>query len=189
MMGRSTGCATHRSALLAFAERSELGPGSPAAFAHLDGCRRCQADLAEIVLTVHAIRRTLAVARTADPPPDGWDRLRERVQRPVAGAWAARTSLAGVIVGAGLVAALIGPTANLRPSSGLREPGPRPADLAACTKAELRSEAAPLNRPRFDPAVLSIASPGAADATWSGPDGLGRSAASVHVDIPPARAD
>ena len=100
-MGRSTGCATHRSALLAFAERSELGPGSPAAFAHLDGCRRCQADLAEIVLTVHAIRRTLAVARTADPPPDGWDRLRERVQRPVAAAWAARTSLAGVIVGAG----------------------------------------------------------------------------------------
>jgi anti-sigma factor RsiW len=190
MMGRSTGCATHRPALLAFAERSEQGPDSPAAFAHLDGCRRCQADLAEIVLTVHAVRRALAEARAVDPQPDGWERLRERVQRPVAGAWAARTSLAGLIVGAGLVAALIGPTANIRPTaSGLREPGPRPADLAASTKSELRGEAAPLNRPRIDRTVVSAAAPVVSDATWSGPDGLGRTAAAIHVDIPPARAD
>lgn len=190
MMGRSTGCATHRPALLAYAERSELGPDSSSAFEHLDRCRRCQADLTEVVLTVHAVRRALAEARAVDPPSDGWDRLRERVQRPVAGAWAARTSLAGLIVGAGLVAALIGPTANMRTAaSGLREPGPRPADLAASTKAELRGEAAPLNRPRVDRTPVPAAPPVVGDATWSGPDGLGRSSASIHVDIPPARAD
>ena len=190
MMGRSTGCASHRPALLAYAERSERGPDSPAAFEHLDRCRRCQADLTEIVLTVHAVRRTLAAARAVDPPADGWDRLRERVQRPVASAWAARTSLAGVIVGAGLVAALVGPTANVRPAtSGLREPGPRAADLAASTKAELRGEAAPLNRPRVDRTPVSAPAPVVGDATWSGPDGLGRSAVLIHVDIPPARAD
>ena len=50
MMGRPTGCSIHRPALTAFAERSERGPGIGPAFDHLDGCRRCQADLTEILL-------------------------------------------------------------------------------------------------------------------------------------------
>jgi hypothetical protein len=192
MMGRPTGCASHRATLAMFAERGERrvgDPGTAAAFAHLDGCRRCQAEVADTRLAIHALRRTLASASTADPATDAWDRLRARVQRPVANAWAARTSLAGVVVGAGLVAALIGPTAAFRLDQGIQqEPGPGSAVLRARTVADQRAETAFLTRARPERPRQASVPAIAPTATWSGPDGLGRPAP-VRVDVAPDRAD
>ena len=189
-MGRSTGCSTHRAALAAFAERSERGAGTGAALEHLDRCRRCQADLTELLLTVHAVRRTLAEAGALEPPSDAWDRLRSRVQGPVASAWGMRSTLASAVVGAGLVAALIGPTAILRPADAVgQEPGPPPAALKARTAADQRAETAFLSRARPEHQERSILPEVVASAVWSGPDGLGRGVFSVHAGVPPERAD
>lgn len=189
-MGRVTGCAAHRAALAAFAERSERDASTAAAFDHLERCRRCEAELAETLLTIHAVRRALADARAVDPPPDAWVRLRKRVQRPVAGAWAARASLAGVVVGAGLVAALVGPAAVFRPKDALEhEPGPPRAVLRAQTVADQRAEAEFLSRTRAERPPRAIVSEVVPVTSWPGPDGLGWSSATVHVDVPPARAD
>jgi hypothetical protein len=192
-MGRATGCGAHRAALAAFAERSERDASTAAAFDHLERCRRCQADVTETLLTVHAIRRTLAEARSVDAPPDAWVRLRRRVQRPAAGLWAARASLAGVLVGAGLVAALIGPTAVIRPRDAIeREPGPPWAVLWAQTVADQRAETAFLSRmsrTRAEPPPDRVVSEIVPVTNWAGPDGLGRTSPSVHIEVPPARAD
>lgn len=190
-MGRPTGCASHRPALTAFAERSERGPGTDAALEHLEVCRRCQADLTGVLLTIHAVRRTLDGSGTMDPSADAWDRLRVRVQRPVANAWAARTSLAGVVVGAGLVAALVGPATVISPGrADGREPGPDPAALYASTIADQRAEFEFLTRPRTERLpVRPVTSDTARTAAWSGPDGLGRPEPRVRVDAPTERVD
>jgi hypothetical protein len=190
MIGRASGCAAHRAALAAFAERSERDSSTAAAFDHLERCRRCEAEVAETLLTIHAVRRALADARAVDAPPDAWLRLRKRVQRPVAGAWAARASLAGVVVGAGLVAALVGPTAVFRPTDPLeREPGPPQAVLRAQTFADQQAEAAILNRNRAARTPAVIVPEVVPVTNWLGPDGLGRIGSTVHVDVPPARTD
>jgi hypothetical protein len=189
-MGRSTGCSTHRTALAAFVERSERGPTTEVAFEHLDRCRRCQAELTELLLTVHAVRRTLAEAGSVDPPPDAWVRLRGRVQGPVASAWGMRSTLASAVVGAGLVAALIGPTAVLPRADALgREPGPAPADLKARTADDQRAETAFLSRARPQRPLRSAVPDVVVTAAWSGPDGLGRAVASILIEVPPERAD
>jgi hypothetical protein len=190
MMGRSTGCSAHRTALAAFVERSERGPATYVAFEHLDRCRRCQAELTELLLTVHAVRRTLAAAGTVDPPPDAWVRLRSRVQGPVANAWGMRSTLASAVVGAGLVAALIGPTAVLPPADAVgREPGPAPAVLRERTAADERAESAFLSRARPERPHSLVVPDVAVTAAWPGPDGLGRAAASIRAEVPPERAD
>lgn len=191
MRGRPGGCRVHRAALLDFVDRRELGPGTPAALEHLDCCHHCRTELAATVLAIHAVRRLLAEARTLEPPGDAWERLRERVQRPVASAWQARTALAGVVVGAGLAAALVGPSVVWRPRDLVeREPGPGPAVLLTRTMAEQRAEAAFLNRVRVGRAVpersLDVVP---ATVNWSGPDGLGRAEVAVAPDVPLARAD
>ena len=190
-MGRASGCGSHRAELLAFAERAERGPRTAAAWDHLAVCRRCEADLTEILLAIHAVRRTLEDARAVEPPADAWDRLRTRVQRPVGGVWRARSSLAGVIVGAGLVAVLVGPVAVFRPSAVVdREPGPAPAVLHARTEADQRAESAFLSRARAErprPTVTAVEA--GTSGSWSGPDGLGRATTAIRIDLPPDRAD
>ena len=190
-MGRSTGCSAHRATLAAYAERSERGPETVAAFEHLDRCRRCQADLTELLLAVHAVRQTLAEALAVDPPPDAWIRLRSRVQGPVASAWGMRSTLASAVVGAGLVAALIGPTAILRPAEAVgREPGPAAAVLQERTVADQRAEEAFLSRARQErPVVRQLVPEVVTNAAWSGPDGLGRVVTTVRTEVPPERAD
>lgn len=191
MRGRPGGCGIHRSALLDHVDRREPGPGTTAALDHLDRCQRCQAELAATVLAIHAVRRALAEARGTEPPGDAWERLRTRVQRPVASAWQARSALAGVAVSAGLVAALIGPAAVWRPRDVVeREPGPGPAVLHDRTVADLRAEAAFLGRARAVRAVPER-SPSIVPATvnWSGPDGLGRVESAVTPGVPQGRAD
>ena len=189
MMGRPTGCPTHRAALEAFAELGERGPATAAAFDHLERCRRCEAEITETILAVHAIRRLLAEARTVEPPADAWARLRQRVRRPVADAWRARSSLAAIALSAGLVTAFVGPTAVIRTGdvSG-REPGPAPEVLREQTTADQLAESAFLSRVRVAPQRSTVPTV-VPTAAWSGPDGLGRVAAPVHVDAPPARAD
>ena len=194
MMGRSTGCASQRAALLGYAERSERGPEMVAAFEHLDRCRRCQADLTGSLLTVHAVRRTLAEAVAVDPPADAWLRLRE--PRPGAG----RERLGHALdrsparsSAPGSWRALIGPTAILRPADG-GWPGAGPAGRraqGADTTADQRAEAAFLSRPRAErPAVRAGRAGGRPPtAAWSGPDGLGRVVPTVRIDVPPERVD
>ncbi len=191
MMGRASGCGSHRAELLAYAERAERGPRTDAALDHLAHCGRCEADLTEILLTGHAVRRLLAEAATVDPSADAWDRLRTRVQRPVASAWRARTSLAGLVVGAGLVAALVGPVAVFHSANdAVSEPGPPAAVLQARTEADGRAEAVFLSRVRVEPTLppvtVVVEAPAAA---WSGPDGLGRAVPPIKIDVNPARAD
>lgn len=191
MRDRPGGCGIHRAALLDFVDRRELGPGTPAALEHLDRCDHCRTELAATVLAIHAVRRLLAEAMALEPPGDAWERLRARVQRPVASAWQARSALAGVVVGVGLVAALVGPSVVWRSRDLVeREPGPGPAVLLARTVAEQRAEAAFLNRVRVGRAVpqrsLDIVP---AAVNWSGPDGLGRAEVAVAPDAPRARAD
>lgn len=191
MMGRFTGCASHRAALAAFVERAERGPATAAALDHLERCRRCEAELAETMLAIHAVRRLLEPVRALDPPSDAWDRLRGRVASPVPRAVGARTSLAGLVVGAGLVAALIGPVAVFRTTDATeQEPGAAPAVVSARTVADQRAEAAFLSRARTErtPRVDSVPAT-APSGAWAGPDGLGRPAAVARIVVPPERAD
>ena len=156
MRGRPSRCRSYQDDLLDFVDRRELGSGTPAALDHLDRCDRCRTELAATVLAIHAVRRLLAEARAVEPPSDAWERLSARLQRPVASAWQARSALAGVVVSAGLVASLVGPSIVWRPRDVVEhEPGPGPAVVVARTVAEQRAEAAFLSRVRV--AVPAVA--------------------------------
>lgn len=82
MIGRPQGaCSVHRAALVDFVERRATGPDSPAAFDHLARCARCEQELTEVAQTVFALRRLGERASRIEPPPDGWNTLRERLER------------------------------------------------------------------------------------------------------------
>ncbi|MEO8229779.1 MAG: hypothetical protein ABI628_08450 [Chloroflexota bacterium] len=171
--------------MLDFVDRRELGPGTPAALEHLDRCAACRNELATYVLAIHAVRRLLAEARTVEPPGDAWERLSARVQHPVTSAWRARSALAGVVVSAGLVAALVGPAVVWRSHPLVEgEPGPGPAIVLARTVAEQRAEAAFLNRVKLAPALPGRAEFVPTATYWAGPDGLGRTEVAVAADVP-----
>ncbi len=190
MIGRTGSCGPHRDALVDFVERREHGPATRPALAHLDRCRRCEAELGATLLTIHAVRRVLGEAARVDPPADAWERLRIRVQQPVAGAWQARSTIAGMIVSAGLVTALVGPSTVLRPQGPVEdEPGPAPAVLHARTVADLRAETAYLGRVRLErPTPPTETEVDLGTVRWRGPDGLGKPEARA-VDEFPTRAD
>ncbi len=190
-MGRRPACGRHRAALYDFVDRRESGPDTRAALDHLERCGACEVELTEVALTIHALRRALALPARATPGPDAWVHLRARVQRPVRGAWQGRSTLAGVLAGAGLVAALVGPAAVFRPSGTVQdEPGPPPAVLRAHTVADQRAEAAFLNRVRAERAAPVVESPvEPTTAIWFGPDGLGRPESAARRDVAPGRTD
>jgi hypothetical protein len=189
-MGRTDSCRHHRDTLLDFLEQREHGPSSAAALAHLDRCRSCEAELGATLLTIHALRRVLGEAARVDPPADGWDRLRTRVQRPVAGVWQARTAVAGLAVSAALVTALVGPATVFRPQGVVEdEPGPAAAVLNARTVADQEAESAFLGRVRLErpkPSTVPVVDLGTVQ--WRGPDGLGKPQAHVSDEVP-TRAD
>jgi hypothetical protein len=145
-MIRAGDCALHRAALEAFAERHEIGPATMGALAHLDRCRACAMEVEQIALTVVAIERLAADAiRVAtesaeDGPvkaPDeraAWSRLRARVDRARPPAWRWRTQLGGVLLGAAIVAAAIGP-------SSLPRRGAAPLDEAGSVPSAVRDPA------------------------------------------------
>lgn len=190
MIGRTEPCHRHRDALLDFLERREHRPGTADALAHLDRCRRCEAELGSTLLAIHALRRVLGEAARVDPPAEAWDRLRVRVQRPVAGVWQARTAVAGLAASAALVTALVGPAAVFRPDGVVEgEPGPAAAVLNARTIADQQAESAFLGRVRVErPKPSPVPAVDLGSVQWRGPDGLGKPPAHVSDEVP-TRAD
>jgi len=51
------------------------------ACAHLRTCHRCARQLTDYLLVANRLRRWGADVRAAEPPPDAWSRLRDRVAR------------------------------------------------------------------------------------------------------------
>lgn len=190
MIGRSDPCRRHRGALLDFLEHPDHGPATTAALAHLDRCRGCEAELGSTLLTIHALRRVLGEAARVDPPAEAWDRLRIRVQRPVAGVWQARTAVAGLAASAALVTALVGPAAVFRQEGVVEdEPGPAAAVLHARTIADQDAESAFLGRVRVErPKPSTVSAVDLGTVHWRGPDGLGKPRAHVSDEVP-TRAD
>ncbi|HXG39589.1 MAG TPA: hypothetical protein VNJ28_01490 [Candidatus Limnocylindrales bacterium] len=138
MIGRSA-CRRSWPALVAFVDRREHGPETPAALDHLDRCPSCRAEIERVALAIAALARLGKETRRVDPPPGAWARLRRRLARPNEGAWRARSAIAGLAVAVGLVAGLIGPsTAFERHIITAQELGTDPA-LIARKDARIRS--------------------------------------------------
>ena len=147
MIDRRTDCSRYRFDLEAFVDRHEVGPTTAAALAHLETCPSCEEEIEQLALAVFALRRLGSEARLAgdaaagatdeidvriaatagtpgsrteeDGDPTGWTALRTRIVRAREPVWRWRAQLAGVLVGAGLVAALIGPTSIGRGTTGV----------------------------------------------------------------------
>jgi len=147
MIDMRTPCSRYRFDLEAFVDRREVGPTTADALAHLETCRSCEEEVEQLALAVFALRRLGSEARDAglaegmgavmagdrpdaatgalDAPQDptaersGWPALRARVDRAREPVWRRRTQLAGALVGAGLVAAFIGPASIQRGTSGV----------------------------------------------------------------------
>ncbi len=111
MIGRRRpACARHRAVLLDLVDRQEPSPATDDALAHLDRCRACEAELVEVSLTSLALRRLWVDARAVQPPEQAWPAVRNRLGRPAAPAWRTRVPMAGLVVGAALVALVLGPS-------------------------------------------------------------------------------
>ena len=127
MMRRSLdACATHQAALLEFAERLERTPGTAAALAHLERCRRCEDELAGIVRTLAGLRRLADAVATVEPGQETWPRLRERVTRREPTAWRGHQSLGGLMAMA-VVALFVMPSIGGAPVVRLASPVEAPA--------------------------------------------------------------
>lgn len=194
---RGPECAAHRAALIDFADRREIGPGTRAALDHLDRCRGCEWEVEATALAITALRRLWAEAQRAEPPADAWSRLRMRLERPRVPVWRWRTSIGGLLVGTGLVAALLAPVGILAPRPAiLQEYGFDPEFSAALQLAEQRAESTWLQQQRLVRVVPSvpaeIARPVPFDGSggvWRGPDGLGVKAMVLGTAPPAGRAD
>ncbi|HYC07354.1 MAG TPA: hypothetical protein VEG29_05465 [Candidatus Binatia bacterium] len=146
MIDRRTDCSRYRFDLEAFVDRREVGPTTAAALAHLETCQSCEEEIEQLALAVYALRRLgteaqvagdeavgtmdeidgrivtgteVGTAGPASDDPTGWTALRARVDRAREPVWRWRAQLAGALVGAGLVAAFIGPASIQRGTSGV----------------------------------------------------------------------
>lgn len=194
---RARQCERYRLALLDFVDRREIGPGTRPALDHLDRCRSCTSDLEATARAITALRRLRAEASRLEPPDDAWARLRARVDRPRGQLWRWRTSLGGLVVGAGLAAALVAPAGIWsRQPLVIQETGFDPAFSAALRVAEQRAESDWLQQQRLVRIIPvtpeSAVRPSPFDGTggrWYGPDGLGVSAVVLGTEPPAGRAD
>jgi hypothetical protein len=101
-------CRQHRAALVAFVDRREEGPGTPAALVHLDRCRNCRAELESIALTIIALHRLAGSLDRIAPsgaaaPPVG---RRWRMRMP-------RLTLAGPLLATAIAVVLLFPAVSL----------------------------------------------------------------------------
>jgi hypothetical protein len=129
-------CERHRLTLAELAERRSPTLDGTAALAHVERCAACADVLGELMLTVIALRRMgeqaaveqaaarrfceegIALTTMPDLDPWGvdlsWASLRERIERSRRAAqeqtWRWRTSLGGLLAGALVVGALVGPS-------------------------------------------------------------------------------
>jgi hypothetical protein len=130
--GRELGaeCQRHRDALLGLLvvpPGTELtaSPGSARnARDHFDACDHCRAEIPGLVLTGFAVQRTFSGATRAEPSDDAWLRLRRRLERPPQRVPAFASSVAGLILAAGMASMLVIPLAMPAGTSG---PGGREA--------------------------------------------------------------
>jgi hypothetical protein len=116
-------CRSHRAALVDFADHRAAGPAVQRALDHLQRCRPCEQELAATTLVLHALRRLHEETRRAEPAPDGWTRLRDRLvaTRREPSLW--MTCLPGVALAFGLVILVGGPT-MMRGAQPILDDGP-----------------------------------------------------------------
>lgn len=127
---RRAGCAAHRAALLEFAAHRTGGPAVARALDHVGRCRACEDELAATTLVLHALRRLHEDTLRAEPAPDAWLRLRARLAATRREPSRILSGLPGIVVAAGLCAALAGPVAILG-SGPLRVYNEAPRAIAA----------------------------------------------------------
>jgi anti-sigma factor RsiW len=170
-------CLRFRGTLLAFVDRRERGPLIEPALEHLATCRRCEAELTTLALTIHALRQ-IGAGATAKAVPDGaWPRLRARIersrQRAGETAWRWRLTLSGSVASALIVAALVAPAAGDVGSwaSGGREPTGYSASEVEVQEQVVENAFIAASRT----GTLTNGSPGASEATAvirNYPDGI-----------------
>lgn len=184
MNGHVAGCGRYRGSLLDFVDRRDQGPDTAVALDHLDHCAHCRSELEATALAITALRRLGADARGTEPPPDAWQRVRDRIA--VRGAvWRWRSSVAGLAVGAALVATVIAPAAMWQHSvATLQEIGLEPQRLLERQYAEERAEQRIIAEQRLIRSTPVVPDAYGADRAtmgldtvasdhWAGPDGLG----------------
>jgi hypothetical protein len=114
---------------------------------HVEVCRACEEELALTTLVVHALRRLHDETWRVQPSPDGWARLRARLAARRARPAQLLPGLSGIVLAAGLSAALVGSAAILgdgRPAV-LDEASPEQLQLRSALEARLdRTRAATL---------------------------------------------
>lgn len=190
MLRRRDACAVHRPALVDFVERGARGPESPAALGHLARCARCERDLTEVAQTVIALRRIGQRASLVEAPPDGWNVLRERLERSQRAADDAarrlRRAFGGAVVSIAVVALVAIPSLNGTVVTG-RDDGLAPApESALALPAEVRRYD-PRAQPVTEGIVLAIAGRRASRAPLAQP-ASGRPASTDRRDRPRAAA-
>lgn len=104
-------CRGYQAALLDFASERAGGPAVLRALDHVDRCRACEGELATTSLVLHALRRMHADTLRAEPPSDGWTRLRTRLANTRREPSRLLSGLPGIVAAAGLCAVLVGPGA------------------------------------------------------------------------------
>ena len=102
-------CARHRSALVDFVDRAEIGPGTSVALAHLDSCVRCTSELESILQAITVLHRIGDEASLTEPAADAWPRLRDRLTRWRPGRWKVMSPIAGMGMSLALIAVLVVP--------------------------------------------------------------------------------
>lgn len=130
-------CSKHQGALLDFVDRRAAGAATADALAHLDRCRDCEEQLSNVALAIAALRRLRLEVDAVEPAPDGWERLKARIQTR-RDPWQWRLNLGGLATSSLLVAALIAPMAIGRPSIAEIAPAPPGPEGRAAARVEAR---------------------------------------------------
>ena len=117
----ATACHRHRAALVDLVEHGERGPGTGAALEHVTICERCEHTMAELALTVAALRRVSTEVRLAPVPEIARERIARLAVRPRA-AWRWRLQLGSLVTSAAIAAAVLVPGAALGPAGAWATP-------------------------------------------------------------------
>ena len=180
-------CVRHRGALLDFVDRREIGPWTGPALDHLERCRACASEVQATALAITAVRRLYDEVRVAEPRADAWLRLRSRIDRPRAALWRWRTTLAGLVVGAGLVGTLLAPSAIWRPRLDVPTDGNWTSPYLDGRPIEWDRLLS--RRPTPEPITILVPLDAAPSGMrWAGPDGRGHTLAASIETPPPGRA-
>jgi hypothetical protein len=136
-------CVRHRPALLGVLDDPPGAGLGDEDRAHLETCPRCRDEVTRSVLTGIAVRRSLAPARDACPPPDAWERLRTRIERQQAAPRRGRAAspVLGAALAASLAVATLIPLGLPGSSAGpMHEAGVNPAAIRAAGHRDAEAE-------------------------------------------------